>query len=371
MPPADAPPRVRQQARVAGAREQDRVRLRVREERAPVPGGPAVHERQQRQRAHGPARRHQQPLDLEPVWRGPSDRPHVGEHGVGDDVVVERGEPRPLPLVVIEPRELGRLAVRLVRGPHDGAPVGDRALRLGHLVADERVAAPPLLDGPVERDPSARRPRAVAARVPERLVVDPLDEADRLQTRPGIRRRPVGEVDDHHAAAQQPRVARVALHHGRASAVRRERESLERPGRPVERLCGAFGRGRAGRRPSGTSPTARRILRDERDHDVVRVSVELPHAHARRPDLRDVAGREVDLEQAPAGLTRAGSRTGRARVRRHAPPERSSPGRSSRDRRRAPAGDRPSPTTRPPPPNRRRFAASTGSASRDMVYGSW
>ena len=36
-------------------REQDRVRLRVREERAPVPGGPAVHER--RAAAAGPRRR--------------------------------------------------------------------------------------------------------------------------------------------------------------------------------------------------------------------------------------------------------------------------------------------------------------------------
>ena len=300
---ADAPPRVRQQARVAGAREQDRVRLRVREERAPVPGGPAVHERQQRQRTLGTARRHQQALDLEPVRRGPPDRAHVGEHRVGDNVVVERGEPGPLPSVVIEPRELGRLAVRLVRGPHDGAAVGDRALRLGHLVADERVAPPPLVDGAVERDPSARRPGPVAARVPERVVVDPLDEPDGLQARPGIGRRPVGEVDDHHAAAQQPRVARVALDHGRAPPVRREREPLERPGRPVEGLRGAFGEVEPGD-DRAVPPGGARILRDERDHDAVAVPVELPHAHARRPDLGDVAGREVDLEEAPARLAR-------------------------------------------------------------------
>ena len=275
------PPRVRQQAGVAGAREQDRVRLRVGEEGAPVPRGSAVDERQHRQRALGVARCHQQPLDLEPVGRGPPDRAHVGEHGVGDHVVVERGGPRPLPRVVIEPRQLGRQAVRLVRGPHDGATFGDRALRLGHLVPDERVTPPTLVDGAVERDPPARRPGPVASRVPERVVVDPLDEPDGLQARPGIGRGPVGEVDDHRAAAQQPGVARVALDHGRAPTVRREREPLERPGRAVEGLRGAFGE----IEPSddrAIPPGRARILRDERDHDAVGVPVELPHAHARR-----------------------------------------------------------------------------------------
>ena len=303
VPPADAPPRVRQQARVAGAREQDRVRLRVREERAPVPGGPTVHERQERQRTLGTARRHQQALDLEPVRRRPPDRAHVGEHRVGDHVVIERGEPGPLPSVVIEPRELGRLAVRLVRGPHDGAAVGDRALRLGHLVADERVPAPPLVDGAVERDPPARRPGPVAARVPERVVVDPLDEPDGLQTRPRIARRPVGEVDDHHTPAQEPGVTRVTLDHGRAPPVRREREALERPGRPVEGPRGAFGEvepddGRA------VPPRGARILRDEGENDAIGIPVELPHAHARRPDVGDVPGCEIDLEQPPARLSR-------------------------------------------------------------------
>ena len=300
-PPADAPPRVRQQARVAGAREQDRVRLRVREERTPVPGRPAVHERQQRQRALRAFRRHQQALDLQPVRRAPPDRAHVGEHGVGDNGVVERGEPGPLPLVVIEPRELGWLGVRLVRGPHDGATVGDRALRLGYLVADERVAAPALIDITVERDPATRRPGPIAARVPKGLVVDPLDEADGLQARPGVGRRPVGQVDDHHAAAQQPRVARVALDHGRAPSVRRKREPLERPGRPVEDVRGAFGEVEP-RDDRSVPPRRARILRDERDHDVVGIPVEFPHAHARRPDLGGVAGREVDLEQASARL---------------------------------------------------------------------
>ena len=51
------------------------------------------------------------------------------------------------------------------------ATVGDRALRFGHLVADERVAAPPLIDVTVERDPATRRSSPVAARVPKGLVV--------------------------------------------------------------------------------------------------------------------------------------------------------------------------------------------------------
>ena len=60
---------------------------------------------------------------------------------------------------------------------------------------------------------------------------------------------------------------------------------------------------RSSRRDDRAVPPRRaRILRHERDHDVVGVPVELPHAHARRPDLRDVAGREVDLEQASGRL---------------------------------------------------------------------
>ena len=38
------------------------------------------------------------------------------------------------------------------------------------------------------------------------------------------------------------------------------------------------------------------------------VPVELPHAHARRSDLRDTAGREIDLEQAAARLARPNDR---------------------------------------------------------------
>jgi len=266
-----------------------------------------VHERQQRQRTVGTARRHQQALDLDAVGRDPPDRAHVGEERVGDHGIVERGEPRPFPPLVIEPPELGWQAVRLVRGPHHGAAGGDRARRLGHLVADERVASPPLLDGPIEREPPARRPSPVAARVPERPVVDPLDEADGLQAWPGIGRRAIGEFDDHHAAAQQPRVARVALDHGRTPPVRREHEPLERPRRPVEDLRGAL----AEVEPSDDRavPSRRaRILRDERDHDVVGGPLELPHAHARRPDLRDVAGGEKDLEEAPVRVTRLDDR---------------------------------------------------------------
>jgi hypothetical protein len=183
---------------------------------------------------------------------------------------------------------------------HTTEPPSAIAPRLGHLVADERVTAPPLLDGAIERDPPTRRPGPVAERVPERLLVDPLDETDGLQARPGLGRRPVGEFDDHHAAAEQPRVARVALDHGRVPPVRREREALERPGRPVEGPRGSFGEVEPGD-DRAVPPRRARILRDERDHDVVGVTVELPHAHARRPDLGDVAGSELDLEEAASG----------------------------------------------------------------------
>ena len=68
-----------------------------------------------------PRRRHQHTLDLDAVvGRGPPDRPGVGEDGVRHDRVVERRAPQPRSARRVEPRELGRPAVRLVRRPDGG-----------------------------------------------------------------------------------------------------------------------------------------------------------------------------------------------------------------------------------------------------------
>ena len=71
---ADAAARVRAAARVAGRGEQHRVRLGVREVRAPAPGRSAVHADDRRQRPLGALRRHQHPFDLDAALPRPADR---------------------------------------------------------------------------------------------------------------------------------------------------------------------------------------------------------------------------------------------------------------------------------------------------------
>ncbi len=154
----------------------------------------------------------------------------------------------------------------------------------------------------------------------------------------GRSRPPVGEVDDHDAAAQQARVARVALDDGGVPGVGREREPLERPGRLVQGLRGARVEVEAGELRV-VPPRRARILRHDRDDQSLAVPVDLPHARPGGPTSVDLAGREVDDEQ--ASRAGPGRRTAGSPSSVHPSPRgRTSRGRSSRGRPRAPAGDR-------------------------------
>ena len=198
--------------------------------------------------------------------------------------------------------------MRLVGRPHDLGAVGERAHRRRHLVADERVAAPALLATPVQPHPPAGRPGPVDPRIPERVVVDPAGDADGLQIRPRILGYSVNQVDHLHAAVQEPVVARIALGHRRMGPVRRERQPFDLPGRLVQRAGGArieVQPDDVRRVPPGSS---RWIDGCDRDGQSISVPIDLPDVRVGRPDLRAVAGRQVEHEQAAARFSRAQDR---------------------------------------------------------------
>ena len=167
-----------------------------------------------------------------------------------------------------------------------GGVLGDHAGGRRHGVADERVVAPPLLPPTVQPDPAAGVPGAVGAGVPERVVVAPRGEADRLQVRPRVRRRrrSRGRSRSTLPASRPWSLAYPSTDDG-VAAVGREREALDLP-RRARRGCRAV---RAVRSSRATTPwyqpepewsletTATTVL--------VAVPVDLPDAQVRRADL--------------------------------------------------------------------------------------
>ena len=183
------------------------------------------------------------------------------------------------------------------------APVAHRALWLDDVPADERVAGPDLVPAAVQPDPARGRPEAVVPCVPERIVVAPRREADGLEVGPRIRDRAVLEIDDLDAAAEQARVARVALDDRGPPAVGRHGQTLEVPGRLVQ---GPRGPVRDVERDDPRvvpAVAARRVGDDRHDRRLVD-QVELPDALAGRADLVDGIRLQVDAEQAAPGLVR-------------------------------------------------------------------
>ncbi len=245
-----------------------------------------------------PRGRHQPALDLEAVRSRPAHRPGVRPgRVVGHERVVERRQADPVTRGRIEAGDLGRDAVRLMGGEDRGRAVAHRALRLDDVPADERVPGPDLVATAVEPDPARGGPEAVGPRVPERIGIAPGRQADRLEARPGICDRPVLEVDDLDAAAEQARVARVALDDRRATCVGRHGQSLEVPGRLVQGSGGPACEVDDDE-PRVVPAVAAGCVRDDRDDRRIVEQVELPDAVVRRADLLDDVGLEVDGEQA-------------------------------------------------------------------------
>ena len=215
--------------------------------------------------------------------------------------VIERRPPRPVVRRGVEPRQLGRDAVRLVRRPDVGGVVGDHAGRRGDRVTDERVVAPSLVATPVEPDAAARVAGAVGARVPERPVVGPRRDPDRLEVRPGIGRaarsrgRSIRTLPDEQAV-----VTRIALDDRDAVRVGRQLETLHLPRGLVQGHRGPRSEIETGH--GRLVPTrARVIARHECDDDVVAVPrrpptrsgrADPPRSRCRRRGRSGTAGAE-------------------------------------------------------------------------------
>ena len=231
------------------------------------------------------------------------------------------------------------------------------------------------------RQRSSRRPsshiRPQAVPVPSTLEYQSESSSiqpampDGLQIRPRIGGRSVNQVDHLHAAVQEPVVARVPLGHRRVGPVRRERQPLDLPGRLVQRAGGARVEVQSDdvrRVPPGSS---RWIDGCDRDGQSISVPIDLPDVRVGRPDLRAVAGRQVEHEQAAARFSRAqdrgvGRRPGAVhRARAPVQPV------AARDRPPGPADASPSldhATDSADPTN---VPTCTGSSPGTIVYGSW
>ena len=280
--------------------------------------------------------------------------------------------------LVIEPRELRRDAVCLMRGPDVGGVGSDRARRRGD--------ASPM--NASSRHRSSRRPssqtRPQALPVPSVLAYQSESSShhearpDRLQVGPRIgRARPSRGRSSRRLPDEQAVVARVPLD-DRDRVPRRARARAPPSATPARTAVAAVRAARSRRATVAPVPTrARVIARHDRDDDVVAVPVDLPHAQIGRADLGRGSPGRGRSGTAGAARRRAGERSDRAPARRRCtaralqsrPYE---PGSAARTSSRAPSPDQAtlSPTrraSRPASARRRPRASCTGAGGRRVI----
>ena len=223
------------------------------------------------------------------------------------------------------------------------------------------------------RRPSSQTRPAAVPRLSVRayhsdVVVAPRDEPDALETGPRVARPARGQVDDLDRAADQPRVARVALDDRRPPAIRGQRPA-PRPARSVgtaSAWCGRQGPGRpraidtsrspAGRPRRWPRPSRRRPSRPPRRS-----------ARAVRPRSTSPSSRSIrkSRRQAPPGRMTSGSPVASAHSTARAEKSRPySPRSAAITSRERPSADQATDSADPVS-----VAASDGSPSSAIVYG--
>src|SRR5215472_16344 len=176
------------------------------------------------------ARQREQPFDLEPVEGLPRVRAPVARLELRPEVGVQRRQLRRT-LSVLEADDLGRFARRL-EDRRDAAV--DRVRPDPRLEArtEEQLARRDLLDRAVDAEAAVHRPRALPARVPERLVVGEVDPRD---VELGRERAGAANVD----GARHDGAVGCEAFDPRNAAARRDARALELPLRRVHALDAA------------------------------------------------------------------------------------------------------------------------------------